>query len=82
MAVLGCSWGLSWRSWGVLVPERSVLTLCGRSWEGIKAEMWPKPEREDRLEEGTARERRHNIFGARSLLSIFFGRYIRLVVSG
>ena len=37
---------------GVLVPERSVLGLSGRSWEGIKAEKWPKPEREGRSGEG------------------------------
>ena len=46
LAVLGRSWGLCWRSWGLLGPKRSVLGLSGRSWEGIRAEKWPGPERE------------------------------------
>ena len=38
---------------GVLVPERSVLGPSGRSWEGIKAEKWPKPDQEGRSGERT-----------------------------
>ena len=48
LAILGRSWNLCWRSWDVLGPKRSVLGRSGRSWEGIRAEKWPKPEPEGR----------------------------------
>ena len=53
LAILGRSWNLCWRSWDVLGPKRSVLGRSGRSWEGIRAEKWPKPEPEGRSGEGT-----------------------------
>ena len=73
LAILGRSWNLCWRSWDVLGPKRSVLGRSGRSWEGIRAEKWPKPEPEGRSGEGTVFP--HG-FGARAPLSIFFCRYI------
>ena len=47
LAVWGCFWGLGRRSWGVLVPKRSVL-------EGDQAEKWLWPERESDLDCKTA----------------------------
>ena len=57
LAILGRSWNLCWRSWDVLGPKRSVLGRSGRSWEGIRAEKWPKPEPEGRSGEGTPTHR-------------------------
>ena len=54
LAILGRSWNICWRSWDVLGPKRSVLGRSGRSWEGIRAEKWPKPEPEGRSGGGDA----------------------------
>ena len=62
-SVLSRSWGLCWRSWAVLGPYvGSPEPLLGPMWAvlaalwpklsilgGIRAEMWPKPEREGDL---------------------------------
>ena len=77
LAILGRSWNLCWRSWDVLGPKRSVLGRSGRSWEGIRAEKWPKPEREQAV---WRRGPRANVFGRRDLLSIFFCRYIYIYI--
>ena len=46
LAVLGCSWGLCWRSWAVLGRKVALARAGRRSGKRIKAEKWLKPERE------------------------------------
>ena len=63
LAVLGRSWGLSWRSWAALrayvgglgTGSGPKLAVLGPKWsvlEAIRAEKWPKPEREGLSGEG------------------------------
>ena len=70
LAILGRSWNLCWRSWDVLGPKRSVLGRSGRSWEGIRAEKWPKPEPEGRSGGGDP-ERMFSVPGTSCRLDIY-----------